>query len=110
MSARVGSALVVAWKSGPLPCFVSSPPCLSVLLVLQEVYSKRIISTSAITGVSNVGELKFEVVTHNRNFLFRAETESESHLEPACVCACVCVRVCVCVCVCVCISPIGETS
>ncbi|XP_062329835.1 arf-GAP with Rho-GAP domain, ANK repeat and PH domain-containing protein 1-like isoform X1 [Osmerus eperlanus] len=43
----------------------------------KEVYSKRIISTSAITGVTNVGELKFEVVTHNRNFLFRAETELE---------------------------------
>ncbi|KAM6946388.1 arf-GAP with Rho-GAP domain, ANK repeat and PH domain-containing protein 1 [Aplochiton taeniatus] len=43
----------------------------------KDVYSKRIISTSSITGVSNVGELKFEVVTHNRTFLFRAESETE---------------------------------
>nr|XP_029508371.1 arf-GAP with Rho-GAP domain, ANK repeat and PH domain-containing protein 1-like [Oncorhynchus nerka] len=43
----------------------------------KEVYSKRIIPTSAITGVTNVGEQKFEVVTTNRTFLFRAESDFE---------------------------------
>ncbi|XP_056138935.1 arf-GAP with Rho-GAP domain, ANK repeat and PH domain-containing protein 1-like [Lampris incognitus] len=43
----------------------------------KEVYSKRIISTAFITNVTSVGELKFEVVTHNRTFLFRAENEAE---------------------------------
>uniref|UniRef100_A0AAZ3SKD8 ArfGAP with RhoGAP domain, ankyrin repeat and PH domain 1 n=1 Tax=Oncorhynchus tshawytscha TaxID=74940 RepID=A0AAZ3SKD8_ONCTS len=50
----------------------------------KEVYSKRIIPTAAITGVTNVGEQKFEVVTTNRTFLFRAESDCE------CVCGCVC--------------------
>uniref|UniRef100_A0A8B9JA45 ArfGAP with RhoGAP domain, ankyrin repeat and PH domain 1 n=1 Tax=Astyanax mexicanus TaxID=7994 RepID=A0A8B9JA45_ASTMX len=43
----------------------------------KEVYSKRVIPTSSITGVANVGDQKFEVVTHNRIFLFRAESDSE---------------------------------
>uniref|UniRef100_A0A6Q2ZNU2 ArfGAP with RhoGAP domain, ankyrin repeat and PH domain 1 n=1 Tax=Esox lucius TaxID=8010 RepID=A0A6Q2ZNU2_ESOLU len=43
----------------------------------KEVYSKRVIPTSAITGVTNVGEQKFEVVTTSRTFLFRAESDSE---------------------------------
>uniref|UniRef100_A0A8C1JZT6 ArfGAP with RhoGAP domain, ankyrin repeat and PH domain 1 n=1 Tax=Cyprinus carpio TaxID=7962 RepID=A0A8C1JZT6_CYPCA len=43
----------------------------------KDVYSKRIIPTVSITGVVNVGEQKFEVVTHNRTFLFRAECDSE---------------------------------
>ncbi|XP_071216174.1 arf-GAP with Rho-GAP domain, ANK repeat and PH domain-containing protein 1-like isoform X1 [Salvelinus alpinus] len=43
----------------------------------KEVYSKRIIPTAAITGVTNVGEQKFEVVTINRTFLFRAESDFE---------------------------------
>uniref|UniRef100_A0AAZ3RF70 ArfGAP with RhoGAP domain, ankyrin repeat and PH domain 1 n=1 Tax=Oncorhynchus tshawytscha TaxID=74940 RepID=A0AAZ3RF70_ONCTS len=43
----------------------------------KEVYSKRIIPTAAITGVTNVGEQKFEVVTTNRTFLFRAESDFE---------------------------------
>ncbi|KAM7413168.1 hypothetical protein PAMA_020512 [Pampus argenteus] len=43
----------------------------------KEVYSKGIISTSFITNVVSVGELKFEVVTHNRTFIFRAETDAE---------------------------------
>uniref|UniRef100_A0A8C4ETX6 Arf-GAP with Rho-GAP domain, ANK repeat and PH domain-containing protein 1 n=1 Tax=Dicentrarchus labrax TaxID=13489 RepID=A0A8C4ETX6_DICLA len=45
--------------------------------VLQEVYSKGIISTAFITNVTSVGELKFEVVTSNRTFIFRAESEVE---------------------------------
>lgn len=51
--------------------------------MLQEVYSKRIIPTAAITGVTNVGEQKFEVVTANRTFLFKAESDCES----VCVCS-----------------------
>ncbi|XP_031429935.1 arf-GAP with Rho-GAP domain, ANK repeat and PH domain-containing protein 1 [Clupea harengus] len=43
----------------------------------KEVYSKRIIPTGCITGVICVGEQKFEVVTHNRTFLFRAESDAE---------------------------------
>uniref|UniRef100_UPI003AAFFC3D arf-GAP with Rho-GAP domain, ANK repeat and PH domain-containing protein 1 isoform X1 n=2 Tax=Centroberyx gerrardi TaxID=166262 RepID=UPI003AAFFC3D len=43
----------------------------------KELYSKRFISTAFITNVTSVGELKFEVVTHNRTFLFRAESEAE---------------------------------
>uniref|UniRef100_A0A8C1X6Z2 ArfGAP with RhoGAP domain, ankyrin repeat and PH domain 1 n=1 Tax=Cyprinus carpio TaxID=7962 RepID=A0A8C1X6Z2_CYPCA len=44
---------------------------------VRDIYSKRIIPTVSITGVVNVGEQKFEVVTHNRTFLFRAESDSE---------------------------------
>ncbi|KAF7699680.1 hypothetical protein HF521_002638 [Silurus meridionalis] len=43
----------------------------------KDVYSKRIIPTSSITAVSSVGDQKFEVVTHNRTFLFRAESDME---------------------------------
>ncbi|KAG7278941.1 hypothetical protein CRUP_036592 [Coryphaenoides rupestris] len=43
----------------------------------KEVYSKRIISTAFVTKVACVGELKFEVITNNRTFLFRAENEVE---------------------------------
>ncbi|TKS81167.1 Arf-GAP with [Collichthys lucidus] len=43
----------------------------------KEVYSKGIISTAFMTNVSSVGELKFEVVTNNRTFIFRAESEAE---------------------------------
>uniref|UniRef100_A0A8C3G2K3 ArfGAP with RhoGAP domain, ankyrin repeat and PH domain 1 n=1 Tax=Cyclopterus lumpus TaxID=8103 RepID=A0A8C3G2K3_CYCLU len=41
----------------------------------KEVYSKGIISTAFVTNVTSVGELKFEVVTNNRTFIFRAESE-----------------------------------
>ncbi|KAB5550145.1 hypothetical protein PHYPO_G00050450 [Pangasianodon hypophthalmus] len=43
----------------------------------KDVYSKRIIPTSSITTVTSVGDQKFEVVTHNRTFLFRAESDLE---------------------------------
>ncbi|XP_061575191.1 arf-GAP with Rho-GAP domain, ANK repeat and PH domain-containing protein 1-like isoform X2 [Cololabis saira] len=43
----------------------------------KEVYSKGIISTAFITNVAGVGDLKFEVVTGNRTFIFRAESEGE---------------------------------
>ncbi|KAM3615695.1 uncharacterized protein V6R79_006329 [Siganus canaliculatus] len=43
----------------------------------KEVYSKGLVSTAFITNVTSVGELKFEVVTNNRTFIFRAESEAE---------------------------------
>uniref|UniRef100_A0A4W6F764 ArfGAP with RhoGAP domain, ankyrin repeat and PH domain 1 n=1 Tax=Lates calcarifer TaxID=8187 RepID=A0A4W6F764_LATCA len=43
----------------------------------KEIYSKGTISTAFITNVSSVGELKFEVATNNRTFIFRAESEAE---------------------------------
>ncbi|XP_040901612.1 arf-GAP with Rho-GAP domain, ANK repeat and PH domain-containing protein 1-like isoform X2 [Toxotes jaculatrix] len=46
----------------------------------KEVYSKGIISTAFITDVNRVGELKFEVATSNRTFIFRAESEVERDL------------------------------
>ncbi|XP_071188805.1 arf-GAP with Rho-GAP domain, ANK repeat and PH domain-containing protein 1-like isoform X1 [Salvelinus alpinus] len=42
----------------------------------KEVYSKRIIAILSVTEVLNVGEQKFEVVTRNRTFLFRAENNT----------------------------------
>ncbi|XP_060928435.1 arf-GAP with Rho-GAP domain, ANK repeat and PH domain-containing protein 1-like isoform X3 [Limanda limanda] len=43
----------------------------------KDVYSKGIISTAYITNVTSVGELKFEVATNNRTFIFRAESEAD---------------------------------
>ncbi|KAM9468785.1 arf-GAP with Rho-GAP domain, ANK repeat and PH domain-containing protein 1 [Clarias gariepinus] len=43
----------------------------------KDIYSKRIIPTSSISTVSSIGDQKFVVVTHNRTFLFRAESDSE---------------------------------
>ncbi len=60
--------------------------CVCVCVCVQDIYSKRIIPTVSITGVVNVGEQKFEVVTHNRTFLFRAESDCEC---TDCVCVCV---------------------
>lgn len=37
--------------------------------------SKGFISTAFITNVNAVGDVKFEVVTNNRTFVFRAESE-----------------------------------
>ncbi|XP_068122674.1 arf-GAP with Rho-GAP domain, ANK repeat and PH domain-containing protein 1 isoform X3 [Hyperolius riggenbachi] len=43
----------------------------------KDVYSKRMIKTSAIAKVSSMGDQKFEVTTSNRNFMFRAESDAE---------------------------------
>ncbi|XP_069748288.1 arf-GAP with Rho-GAP domain, ANK repeat and PH domain-containing protein 1-like isoform X2 [Narcine bancroftii] len=43
----------------------------------KDIYSKRVISVRSITRVSYVGEQKFEVVTSNRTFVFRAESDGE---------------------------------
>ncbi|XP_069737777.1 arf-GAP with Rho-GAP domain, ANK repeat and PH domain-containing protein 1 isoform X2 [Phaenicophaeus curvirostris] len=43
----------------------------------KDAYSKRFIPVASISRVSIVGDQKFEVVTHNRNFVFRAESDAE---------------------------------
>ncbi|XP_037835148.1 arf-GAP with Rho-GAP domain, ANK repeat and PH domain-containing protein 1 isoform X2 [Kryptolebias marmoratus] len=43
----------------------------------KDVYSKGFVSTAFISHVSSMGELKFEVVTSNRTFIFKAESEAE---------------------------------
>ncbi|KAK7883306.1 hypothetical protein WMY93_029480 [Mugilogobius chulae] len=43
----------------------------------KGIYSKGLISTAFITNVSSVAELKFEVATNNRTFIFRAESETD---------------------------------
>lgn len=43
----------------------------------QDTYSKRLIPVSSISRVSSIGDQKFEVVTNNRNFVFRAENDGE---------------------------------
>lgn len=48
-----------------------SPPC------PQDAYSKRFIPVSSISRVASVGDQKFEVITNNRNFVFRAENDGE---------------------------------
>lgn len=52
-----------------LPPHPVSPP--------QDAYSKRFIPVSSISRVASVGDQKFEVVTTNRNFVFRAESDGE---------------------------------
>ncbi|KPP64342.1 hypothetical protein Z043_117321, partial [Scleropages formosus] len=42
-----------------------------------DVYSKRMIPIYSIMRVMSVGTQKFEVVTHNRTFLFRAQSDYE---------------------------------
>ncbi|NXL77679.1 ARAP1 protein, partial [Leptocoma aspasia] len=42
-----------------------------------DTYSKRLIPVSSISRVSSVGDQKFEVVTNNRNFMFRAENDAD---------------------------------
>uniref|UniRef100_A0A673YRP4 ArfGAP with RhoGAP domain, ankyrin repeat and PH domain 1 n=1 Tax=Salmo trutta TaxID=8032 RepID=A0A673YRP4_SALTR len=46
----------------------------------KEVYSKRIIAILSVTEVLHVGGQKFEVVTRNRTFLFRAENNSSMEM------------------------------
>ncbi|XP_072775827.1 arf-GAP with Rho-GAP domain, ANK repeat and PH domain-containing protein 1 isoform X2 [Taeniopygia guttata] len=43
----------------------------------KDTYSKRLIPVSSISRVSSVGDQKFEVVTNNRNFVFRAENDAD---------------------------------
>lgn len=48
-----------------------------VVCLSQEVDSKGFISTASITNVNSVGDVKFEVVTNNRTFTFKADSEGE---------------------------------
>ncbi|XP_061485133.1 arf-GAP with Rho-GAP domain, ANK repeat and PH domain-containing protein 1 isoform X2 [Rhineura floridana] len=43
----------------------------------KDVYSKRLIPVSSITRVASIGDQKFEVVTNNRTFTFRAESDAD---------------------------------
>ncbi|XP_064905644.1 arf-GAP with Rho-GAP domain, ANK repeat and PH domain-containing protein 1 isoform X3 [Columba livia] len=43
----------------------------------KDAYSKRFIPVSSISRVASVGDQKFEVVTNNRNFVFRAESDTD---------------------------------
>ncbi|KAI6079240.1 Arf-GAP with Rho-GAP domain, ANK repeat and PH domain-containing protein 1 isoform X2 [Aix galericulata] len=43
----------------------------------KDAYSKRLIPVSSISRVASVGDQKFEVVTTNRNFVFRAESDAD---------------------------------
>ncbi|KAF1612432.1 UNVERIFIED_CONTAM: Arf-GAP with Rho-GAP domain, ANK repeat and PH domain-containing protein 1, partial [Eudyptes robustus] len=43
----------------------------------KDAYSKRFIPVSSISRVAGVGDQKFEVVTNNRNFVFRAESDAD---------------------------------
>ncbi|XP_074996558.1 arf-GAP with Rho-GAP domain, ANK repeat and PH domain-containing protein 1 [Calonectris borealis] len=43
----------------------------------KDAYSKRFIPVSCISRVASVGDQKFEVITNNRNFVFRAESDAE---------------------------------
>ncbi|NWS63560.1 ARAP1 protein, partial [Chunga burmeisteri] len=41
----------------------------------KDAYSKRFIPVSSISRVASIGDQKFEVITNNRNFVFRAESD-----------------------------------
>lgn len=43
--------------------------------------SKGFISTAAITNVNSIGDVKFEVVTNNRTFTFKADSEGENRVD-----------------------------
>ncbi|XP_074072898.1 arf-GAP with Rho-GAP domain, ANK repeat and PH domain-containing protein 1 isoform X1 [Macrotis lagotis] len=43
----------------------------------KDAYSKRFIPVSSISRVSGISDQKFEVITHNRTFVFRAESDAE---------------------------------
>nr|XP_020647517.1 arf-GAP with Rho-GAP domain, ANK repeat and PH domain-containing protein 1 [Pogona vitticeps] len=44
---------------------------------LLDVYSKRLIPVSSVTRVTSIGDQKFEVITNNRTFAFRAESDAD---------------------------------
>ncbi|XP_071421216.1 arf-GAP with Rho-GAP domain, ANK repeat and PH domain-containing protein 1 isoform X1 [Pithys albifrons albifrons] len=43
----------------------------------KDTYSKRLIPVSSISRVTSIGDQKFEVITNNRNFVFRAESDAD---------------------------------
>uniref|UniRef100_A0A8D0F6R8 ArfGAP with RhoGAP domain, ankyrin repeat and PH domain 1 n=1 Tax=Strix occidentalis caurina TaxID=311401 RepID=A0A8D0F6R8_STROC len=43
----------------------------------KDTYSKRFIPVSSISRIASIGDQKFEVITNNRNFVFRAESDAD---------------------------------
>ncbi|NXD85338.1 ARAP1 protein, partial [Halcyon senegalensis] len=43
----------------------------------KDAYSKRFIPVSSISRIASIGDQKFEVITYNRNFVFRAESDAD---------------------------------
>ncbi|XP_007527555.1 arf-GAP with Rho-GAP domain, ANK repeat and PH domain-containing protein 1 isoform X2 [Erinaceus europaeus] len=43
----------------------------------KDAYSKRFVSVACISRVAAIGDQKFEVITNNRTFAFRAESDAE---------------------------------
>ncbi|NXW66445.1 ARAP1 protein, partial [Eurystomus gularis] len=43
----------------------------------KDAYSKRFIPVSSISRIASIGDQKFEVITNNRNFVFRAESDAD---------------------------------
>ncbi|XP_067395186.1 arf-GAP with Rho-GAP domain, ANK repeat and PH domain-containing protein 1 isoform X2 [Emydura macquarii macquarii] len=43
----------------------------------KDTYSKRFIPVTSITRVASIGDQKFEVITNNRTFAFRAESDAD---------------------------------
>ncbi|XP_064297678.1 arf-GAP with Rho-GAP domain, ANK repeat and PH domain-containing protein 1 isoform X1 [Phalacrocorax carbo] len=43
----------------------------------KDAYSKRFIPVSSISRVASIGDQKFEVITNNRTFVFRAESDAD---------------------------------
>jgi hypothetical protein len=41
----------------------------------QDAYSKRFVPVACISRVAAIGDQKFEVITNNRTFAFRAESD-----------------------------------
>lgn len=44
----------------------------------QDAYSKRFVPVACICRVAPIGDQKFEVITNNRTFAFRAESDGGS--------------------------------
>lgn len=58
----------------------TSSACLEAwfLALPQDAYSKRFVSVACISRVAAISDQKFEVITHNRTFTFRAESDGAS--------------------------------
>lgn len=72
----------------------------------QDAYSKRFVPVACICRVAAIGDQKFEVITNNRTFAFRAESDGGSLGVCVYLCVSVCKYVCVCmyVYVCMCVN------
>nr|XP_056714789.1 arf-GAP with Rho-GAP domain, ANK repeat and PH domain-containing protein 1 [Euleptes europaea] len=43
----------------------------------KDIYSKRLIPVASVSRVASIGDQKFEVITNNRTFAFRAENDAD---------------------------------